>query len=221
VTSGCRAPVGESPRFCVSGQHPHVIRTLLTVGVGTLVLFLTQPPALAQWVTTDAWTTFVPATAVSFAISAGQNSYAVQEPITLSYRIVNISNHALYVPRASLEGCPTVTLYVWAWFENSTGQRSGAGVGSSCSSGLGYVRPTLTERMNKAAVLLQPGEHVDGSTGELNHAGFPPGAYRIEATLYGWRYESFSAAELAELARMGNPFLRGEIPASMRVTLTP
>src|SRR5436190_18902190 len=118
----------QSPRqpistFCMSGEHHHMIRTLLMVGAVTLVLFLTQPAAHAQWVTNDAWTTFVPATAVSFAISTDQNSYSVREPIALNYRIMNISNHALYVPRASLEGCPTVTLYVWAWFENSIGQR--------------------------------------------------------------------------------------------------
>jgi hypothetical protein len=39
--------------------------------------------------------------------------------------------------------------------------------------------------------------------------------------LSGWTEEKFTDAEWPDLARMGNPFLRGDVPASMRVTLTP
>jgi hypothetical protein len=202
---------------------PHTLRIHHLLVVAFLInLGFLDSRVHAQWVTSDAWTTFLPATAVSFAISTDQNSYSVREHITLKYRIVNISNHALYVPRAALEGCPTVTLYVWTWFEDSTGRRSGSGVGQSCGSSPGSHSPTVTERMSKAAVLLQPGEHLDGTTALVSGEGlFQPGAYRIEAMLHGWNYDSFSEVERAELAKMGNPFLRGEIPASMRVTLTP
>jgi TonB family protein len=48
-----------------------------------------------------------------------------------------------------------------------------------------------------------------------------PGDYRVEATFYGWKPEDFSDADVAELAKMGAPFLRGEVPASAKVTLTP
>jgi hypothetical protein len=178
----------------------------------------------AQWVNSPAWTAFVPATAVSFAISTDKNSYSVQEHITLKYQIVNISNHALYVPRAWAEGCPTVTLHVASWFEDGIGRRSGSGIGSSCGITPGTLAPTVSERMNKEAVLLMPGEHVDGTAPLViptGREGFPPGAYRIEAILSGWNYDRFTDAERLELATIGNPFLRGEIPASVRVTLTP
>jgi hypothetical protein len=49
----------------------------------------------------------------------------------------------------------------------------------------------------------------------------PPGTYRIEATLYGWSYEKFTESQRMELAKMGNPFVRGELPASLPITLTP
>jgi len=47
----------------------------------------------------------------------------------------------------------------------------------------------------------------------------PVGAYRIEATLTGWSDDKFTDAERMELAKMGSPFLRGEVPASTRITL--
>jgi hypothetical protein len=76
--------------------------------------------------------------------------------------------------------------------------------------------------MSREASLLKLGEHLDGTV-QMSAAmdqGIRPGAYRIEATLYGWRYEDFANAERTELMKMGNPFLRGEAPASMRMTLT-
>ena len=77
--------------------------------------------------------------------------------------------------------------------------------------------------MSKEAVLLKPGEHLDG-TFQLDttlFGGLKPGAYRIEAGLSGWEEEKFTDAERSELARMRIPFLRGEVPASVRTTLTP
>ena len=70
--------------------------------------------------------------------------------------------------------------------------------------------------------MLKLGEHLDGTL-HLDTAlfgGLKPGAYRIEANLSGWTQEQFTDAEPSELARLAHPFLRGEIPASVRMRLT-
>jgi hypothetical protein len=76
--------------------------------------------------------------------------------------------------------------------------------------------------MSKEAVLLKPREHFDG-TFQLDSKLFDlkPGGYRIEATLSGWTEEKFTDGERSELARMASPFLRGEVPDSVRIRLTP
>jgi hypothetical protein len=82
-------------------------------------------------------------------------------------------------------------------------------------------RPTFSERMREAAVLLRPGEHLDGTIA-LDGRIFelPPGAYRIEATLDGWKEDQFSAEERPQLSAMGALFLGGETTASTPVTVT-
>jgi len=78
--------------------------------------------------------------------------------------------------------------------------------------------------MNKEAVLLMPAEHFDGTMQLVMPSaggGVLPGEYRIESMLSGWNIERFTDQELIELATFGKPFLRGEIPASIRVRLTP
>jgi hypothetical protein len=52
-------------------------------------------------------------------------------------------------------------------------------------------------------------------------AGLKPGAYRIQAALYGWREQDFNNAERSELASMGAPFLGGDVPASISIKLIP
>jgi len=42
---------------------------------------------------------FVPANDVSFAISTDRNDYGIGEQILVKYRIANVSNGPLYVPR--------------------------------------------------------------------------------------------------------------------------
>ena len=76
--------------------------------------------------------------------------------------------------------------------------------------------------MSKEAVLLKPGEHLDG-TFLLGPKlfGLKPGAYRVEAGVTGWVEEKFTDAERSELARMVGPFMRGEVSDSIRITLTP
>jgi hypothetical protein len=164
--------------------------------------------------------TFVPANDVSFTISIERNSYGDREQITVKYQIVNISNGPLYVPRAWEAKCPA-NPHVWAWFENSAGKHFRPGYGGSCIPS--SVPQTVTGRMSKEAVLLKPGEHLDGSL-QLDptlFGGLPPGAYRIEAVLYCWKDGEFTGAERMELEKLGSPFLYGEVPASARVTLTP
>jgi hypothetical protein len=77
--------------------------------------------------------------------------------------------------------------------------------------------------MSKGTVLLRAGEHFDGilQMDPQISGGLKPGQYRIEAVLRGWKGDEFTDAQLAELAKMGNPFLRGEVPASVRITLIP
>ena len=189
-----------------------------------LSLVLIKSGVHAQWATSPAWTTFVPTTAVSYAISTDRNSYSVRDKITLKYRIVNISNRPLYVPRSSLEGCPWVSRHVSAWFEDGAGRRNPMGYGGSCASTPGAPKPTVTERMNKEAVLLKPAEHFDATVQLVipSEGGSAlPGEYRIESILSGWTYDEFTDKERIELANIGSSFLRGEIPASMHIRLTP
>jgi hypothetical protein len=165
---------------------------------------------------------FVPANDVSFTISTVRSDYSVSEQIVLKYQITNISNHPLYVPlgfqqtACAERGSP----HIWGWFENSAGRHFTPGYGVSCGGTPGAATPTVTQRMSRTAVLLGPGEHTNGVL-QLNPAMFtlPPGAYRIEATLTGWDSGRFSEAERTELEQIGNPFLEGEVPASIPINL--
>ncbi len=75
--------------------------------------------------------------------------------------------------------------------------------------------------MAKEAVLLKPGEHLEG-TFLLDPKIFklPPGKYRVELELSGWEEEKFNAAEHSELARLRR-IHGGRRPDSLRITLTP
>lgn len=179
------------------------------VQVGVICLLLTTSLVAQK-------ETFVPATDVSFKISTERSSYRAGELITLKYKIKNISNKPLYVPREWEATCPA-SPHLWAWFEDSSGKHFVGGWAGSCSSS----PKTISERMSKEAVLLKPGEHLDG-TYQLDtklFGGLKPGAYRIEAGLSGWTEEKFSDAERSELARMASPFMRGEVPDSMNITI--
>jgi len=151
--------------------------------------------------------TFAPATDVSFKISTNHSSYRAGEEIILKYKVINISNAALYVPREWEVTCPGAP-HLWAWFEDSSGRHFVPGYGGSCSSN----PRTIGDCMSKEAVLLRPREHLDG-TFRLDSKlfGFKPGEYRIEAALSGWAEEKFTDAERSELARMAYPFLRGDL----------
>lgn len=80
---------------------------------------------------------------------------------------------------------------------------------------------SISERMRKDALLLKPGQAVTGSftfDSKVFADSLKPGAYRLEAVLYGWNLP-FDDSRLSELARMGAPFLIGESTASSRVEL--
>jgi hypothetical protein len=152
--------------------------------------------------------TFVPSSDVSFKISTEQDSYNAGESITLKYSVKNISNATLFVPREWEATCPA-SPHLWAWFEDSSGKHFVPGYGGSCVGG----PQTISQRMSKEAVLLKPGEHVDG-TFLLNtklFGGLEPGAYRVEAALTGWTEEKFTDAERSELAKMAGEFMMGEV----------
>ena len=165
--------------------------------------------------------TFVPASDLSFTISTDRSSYGRRESITVKYRIANISNAPVYVPRAWEEKCPTKP-HVWAWFENGVGKHFVPGYGGSCSPAGGPHR--VAERMAKEAVLLKPGDHLYGTL-ELDptmfSGGLPPGPYRIEAVLSCWNEDEFSAAEKEELRSLAGRFVQGQAPASVHITLVP
>ena len=166
--------------------------------------------------------TFDPANDVSFRVSTERSSYRAGEQIPLKYKITNISNAPLYAPR-EWEQCPRVGPHIWAWFENSSGQHFVPGYAGSCLSSPNGKPEPVGERMSKEAVLLRPGEHLDGTLrlDTTLFGGLKPGVYRIEAGLSGWSEEKFTDAELSDLSRMVYPFLRGEVPVSVRITLAP
>jgi hypothetical protein len=159
--------------------------------------------------------TFAPANDVSLSISTERRSYTAGAHITLNYRVTNMSNTLLYVPREWEARCPA-SPHFWAWFENSSGQHFVGGYAGDCSP-----KPqTITDRMSEEAVLLKPGAHLDGTflldTGLFG--GLKPGVYRIEAALSGWDEQKFTSEERSELAGMAGPFLRGQVLSSMRIT---
>lgn len=160
---------------------------------------------------------FVPANDVSFKISTVSQIWGTDESVTLSYRVKNVSNARLFVPREWEASCPAKP-HLWAWFENSSGKHFVPGFAGSCMGG----PKSFSERMSKEAVLLEPGEHLDG-TFLLDPKLFrlKPGIYRIEASLTGWSEEEFTDVERSELAHMASPFMRGEVHASIRITLQP
>jgi hypothetical protein len=74
--------------------------------------------------------------------------------------------------------------------------------------------------MSKEALLLKPGEHVDGVFQfQAKLFDLKPGAYRIEAALTGWTEEKFTDAERSELTQIGSPFMAGEVSASTRIKM--
>ena len=152
--------------------------------------------------------TFVPANDISFTVTTERSMYRVGEQIDLKYEIVNISNAAVYIPREWDAQCPSKP-HIWAWFETSSGKHLIPGYAGSCSAS----PQTLTERMNKEAVLLKPGERLEGAVKmDTTLFSLKSGSYRLEATLSGWNENEFSPVQQSEMTKMGAPFIRGAFP---------
>jgi hypothetical protein len=113
-------------------------------------------------------------------------------------------------------------MHVDAWFLDSGAKEFRAGLLGGCGESWGREGPpSLIDRIQKAAVLLRPGEHFDGTLA-LDGAFFklPPGSYKIVAKLNGWKDDQFSPDERTQLRSSPVPFLGGEATASTPVTIT-
>jgi hypothetical protein len=212
----CNGALGRQARAWNNAKYDQAMNVLPSVVCLWCVLIATSLAAQNE--------SFVPANDISFTVSTERKSYGVREQISVSYRIVNVSNGSLYVPRGfeatvCLDG-PQAGPHVRGGFENGAGKHFYPGYGVSCGGTSGAVPLTITERMSKVAVLLRPGEHFDGAF-QLDPAmfGLTPGAYRIEAVLRGWKNDQFSEAERTEMQKLSTPLLSGEMPATENINL--
>ena len=162
--------------------------------------------------------TFVPANDVSFTVATERRSYRMGEQLVVNYQITNITNRTVYVPREWDARCPP-SPHIWAWFKNSSGRDLVPGYAGDCSP----AQQSIAERIKKEAVLLKAGQHLRGHVvlDTSLFGGLKPGAYRIEAVLYGWNDKDLNEQQQSELQKLPAPLLRGEVPASTRITLTP
>ena len=159
---------------------------------------------------------FVPANDVSFTIATEHRKYQTGAQIIVRYEITNISKGSVYVPREWDVKCPA-SPHIWVWFENGAGQHFIPGYAGDCFPS----KQTIVERMKQEAVLLKPGQRLQGHLSmETNlFGGLEPGAYRIEAALYGWNERDFDEQQRNELKKMPASFMRGEVPASAHIML--
>jgi len=177
--------------------------------------------SLRQRIRTQAQQPFVHANDVLFRIRTDSKAYKIGDQVVIHYAIKNVSNGALYVPRSQWEvkcGSPP---HLWSHLEDGSGKHYEPGYGGSCLGPSAADRMSVSQRMRRDAVLLQPGQEVTGSfdfDSKIFANDLTPGVYRLEAALYGWNL-SFDNNQLVELAGMGAPFLIGECAASSQVEL--
>ena len=184
---------------------------------GEVALCITVGTLLLYGIAFGQKETFVPANDVSFTVATEHRNYRAGDQVIVKYEIANISNGSIYVPREWDAKCPA-SPHIWAWFENGSGRHFVPGYAGDCSPS----QETFLETMKKETVLLKPGQRLHGHILlETNlFGGLTPGAYRIEAVLYGWSDKDFSQKQQAELQKMAAPLIRGEVPASTRISLT-
>lgn len=191
---------------------PVVIPRLWTAAVAYLLLLF------AASAETQAQQPFVHSNDVLFTIRTDHEGYNIGDQIVIHYSIKNVSNGAFYVPRSQWEVKCGNPPHLWSRLEDSSGEHYEPGYAGSC---LGVDRMSISERMRRDALLLKPGQKVTGSfsfDSRIFGNELKPGAYRLEAVLYGWN-QSFDNAQLSELASMGAPFFIGESAASSEVKL--
>lgn len=177
--------------------------------------------AFAGLVAVDGQQPFVGGSDISFKIATDGKVHEIGDEILIHYTIRNISNGALYVPRAQWEIKCGVNPHLWGRLEDRSGQHYESGFAASCLGPNPVDRMSLAERMRKDAVLLKPGQAVRGSfsfDSSVFAARLKPGAYRLEAVLYGWN-QRYDNLELEELSTMGAPFLSGESNAWVALEL--
>jgi hypothetical protein len=164
---------------------------------------------------------FVHGNDISFSIRTDRTAYNIGDQIIIHYTIKNMSNGALYVPASQWEIKCGNSPHLWSQLEDSSGKHYEPGYGGSCTGPDPVDRMTISERMRKDALLLKPGQAVNGSfsfDSKVFGYSLKPGAFRLEAVLYGWNMP-FDNSQLSELAGMGAPFLSGESTASSPVEL--
>ena len=180
--------------------------------------------ALVLWasaVNIEAQQPFVHCSDVVFSIRIDHRRYKVGEQIVIHYTIKNVSNGAFFVPKSQWDIRCGDGPHFWSWLENSSGKHYEPGYGFSCLRPSPEDRMSISERMRKDALLLQPGQSATGSfsfDSQIFAKELKPGSYRLETVLYGWNLH-FDDAQLSQLAAMGAPFLIGETHATTQVEL--
>jgi hypothetical protein len=165
---------------------------------------------------------FVHGSDIRFSVRTDRRSYNVGDLIIIHYTIKNVSNSALYVPATQWEIKCGNNPHFWSRFEDHSGKHYEPGYAGSCLGPNPVDRMSLSERMRRDALLLKPSQAATGSftlDSSVLEDSLKPGAYRLEAVLYGWN-QPYDNSQLSELARMGAPFLIGESNASLIVELT-
>jgi hypothetical protein len=180
------------------------------------LIFLVAVPA-----ETNGQQPFVHGNDIRFSIRTDHRAYNIGDEIIIHYTIKNVSNGVLYVPATQWEikcGNPP---HLWSRLEDRSGKHYEPGYGGSCGGPDPVDQMSIPERMRKDALLLKPGQALTGSfsfDSKVFADSLKPGAYRLEAVLYGWNL-SFDNSQLSELAGMGAPFLIGESTATSAVEL--
>jgi len=170
---------------------------------------------------TEAQQPFVHGSDIVFKIRTDHKEYSIGNQIVIHYTIKNISNGAMYAPRTQWEVKCGNPPHLWSRLEDSSGKHYEPGYVFSCLAPSPIDRMSVSERMQKDAVLLKPGQETTGSfrfDSKTFADQLQPGVYRLEAVLYGWN-RPFDDSQLQELGGMGAPFLIGETAAVAQVKL--
>lgn len=169
---------------------------------------------------------FAHANDVAFSIRTEQKHYEIGEKIVVSYTIKNVGNGPLFVPRSQWDTACSGAPRFWALLENSSGQHFEPGFigGGLGAKDCGDV--SLSEWLNKDAVLLKPQQSVAGTfvfefppgSGTFTRT-LKPGLYRLEALLYGWN-APLTELQRGGLSRIQGSLLIGEANATTQIELT-
>lgn len=184
-----------------------------------LVFVVTQIP-----LTTTAQDPFAHAHDVAFSINTDHKRFRIGEQIKINYRITNVGNGPLFVPRSQWDTACGGPPHLWALLEDSIGKHYepgfiGGGLGAKACDEV-----SLSEWLKKDAVLLKPQQSASGTfvfqfprgrfTQELK-----PGTYRLEALLNGWN-TAFTESQRRAVDTTPGSLLIGEAAATAQIELT-